>query len=115
MEQAPGAVAVEASSRINEEHMTNKQLAAVMCGGIDPCGSCSRPRACLSVYILVTLCRFDHKLVSRSYSGPFIPSERRHGQMEILRIQGRDIWTGFEIREYGRPHDVISVTLPEID
>ena len=57
----------------------------------------SRPRTCGMVYILVTLCRFDHNPGSRSYSGPFIPTRRRLAYMEILEIQGRDFGTGFRI------------------
>ena len=41
--------------------------------------------------LLATLCRFDDFSVVGSYSGPFIPWERRIAHMEISRIQGRDI------------------------
>ena len=33
--------------------------------------------------LLVTLCRFDHKLWVTLYLGPFIPWERRLAQVEI--------------------------------
>ena len=65
------------------------------------------------VHILATLCRFDHIYTSGSYSGPFIPWERRPAYMEILRIQGRDFRAGFENREHGRPHDAFWSTLQE--
>ena len=35
------------------------------------------------VYILATLCRFDHNIALRPKTGPFIPMERRLGFMEI--------------------------------
>ena len=44
---------------------------------------------------LVTLCRFDDKPEVGSYSGPFIPCERRLDNMEISGIQGRDFRLGF--------------------
>ena len=47
------------------------------------------------VHILVTLCHFDDKLASRSYSEPFIPCERRLADMEIWEFQGRDFEAGF--------------------
>ena len=56
------------------------------------------------MHILVTLRRFDHKYCRRSYSGPFIPWERRLPIMEILEIQGHDFRTGSWNREYDRPH-----------
>ena len=87
--------AARSSCRINEERVTNKQLAAVTRGGIDPCGSCDRPQTGRAVYILATLCRFDSKHACRSYSGPFIPCERRLAYMEILRIQGRAFLASF--------------------
>ena len=64
-------------------------------GGIDPCGSRSRPQTGPVVHILATLCRFDHKLLVRPLLGPFIPCQRRLSYMEILEIQGRDFQTGF--------------------
>ena len=64
-------------------------------GGIDPCGSCDRrPVAWLCAH-LATLCRFDDNIMGRSYLGPFIPCERRTGNMEIWEIQGRDFRQGF--------------------
>ena len=65
------------------------------CGGIAPCGSCSRPQAHPDMYILVTLCRFDQFYHGEPNSGPFIPTQRRLANMEYLEIQGHDIWTGF--------------------
>ena len=59
-------------------------------GGID------RPPSTSVGHILATLCRFDHNLALRSKPGPFIPMERRHGNMEIWRIQGRDFGRVFE-------------------
>ena len=47
------------------------------------------------VYILVTLYRFDDKPGGRPLLGPFIPCERRLGQMGFLVFQGRDLWAGF--------------------
>ena len=64
-------------------------------GGIVPCGSGDRPRATQIVHIWVTLCRFDDKPWYGSYSGPFIPCQRRLADMEILGIQGRDFLAGF--------------------
>ena len=64
-------------------------------GGIDPCGSCSRPPSTLDMYILVTLCRFDSFIGLRSFMGPFIPCERRLAISGFLEIQGRGLWTGF--------------------
>ena len=61
--------------------------------GYDPCGT-ERYRKC---DILVTLCRSDQFEAGRSYLGPFIPMERRLEILEILEIQGRDLWTGFLI------------------
>ena len=58
-------------------------------GGIEPCGSGDRPRGRGSAHYLVTLCRFDHNIGLRSKTGPFIPCERRLGELEILEIQGR--------------------------
>ena len=65
------------------------------CGGIDACGSRDRTPATPDVHFLVTLRRFDDKPAPRSYSGPFIPCERRLRDMEIPGIQGRDIRAGF--------------------
>ena len=45
--------------------------------------------------ILATLCRFDSKYRAGSYSGPFIPCERRLANMEIWEIQGRAFRGGF--------------------
>ena len=54
--------------------------------------SCNRPpRVPIHVHILVTLCRFDDKPWVHAVLGPFIPCERRLGNIEILGIQGRDI------------------------
>ena len=47
------------------------------------------------VHTLTTLCRFDHKTMAEPKTGPFIPSQRRLGYMEILEIQGRDFMTSF--------------------
>ena len=64
--------------QVNEEMVTNKQLAAVTIGGIDRAAAVARPRRPGNVHILVTLYRFDDFEAVRSYSGPFIPCERRH-------------------------------------
>ena len=53
--------------------------------------------ASTGVRILVTLCRFDHKVAGRPHLGPFIPCERRLGNTLFLEIQGRDFWTWFLI------------------
>ena len=45
-----------------------------------------RPRTCSGVQ-LVTLCRFDHKLVPEPETGPFIPCERRLQNMEISEFK----------------------------
>ena len=64
--------------------------------GYCPCGSGSpTPPRHRFRYILVTLCRFDHKPELGSYLGPFIPCERRLAQMRILEIQGRAFATPF--------------------
>ena len=55
--------------------------------------------------LLVTLCRFDDKPWPEPLLGPFIPCERRLATMEISVFQGRDLWTGFWNRDYGRPHE----------
>ena len=45
-------------------------------GGIVPCGSGDRPRACHLWYILVTLCRFDSKEASgQKQDHLFLPRE----------------------------------------
>ena len=49
----------------------------------------------LGMYILATLCRFDHKHTPGSETGPFIPCERRLVILEILEFQGRDFRAGF--------------------
>ena len=49
------------------------------------------------VHIWATLCRFDEFEHLGSYSGPFIPCERRLSISGILEIQGRGLWTGFLI------------------
>ena len=65
-------------------------------GGIVRAAAVTVPPGILNlVSLLATLCRFDHNYPPGSYSGPFIPCERRRGYIEILEIQGRDFWTSF--------------------
>ena len=61
------------------------------CCSAVPRGYCPSP----VMYILVTLCRFDDESMPEPKTGPFIPCERRHANMEILGIQGRAFRTGF--------------------
>ena len=44
---------------------------------------------------LVTLRRFDDKPTGEAKTGPFIPSQRRLANIEILEIQGHDFRTSF--------------------
>ena len=69
---------MEPAARYNEEP----------CHNVVRRGYCTVPRV---VHIPVTLRRFDDKLGPRSKTGPFIPSERRLADMEILGIQGHDL------------------------
>ena len=69
----------------------------------------------LYVHILATLCRFDDKHEGEPLLGPFIPSQRRLANMELLGIQGRAFLASFRDREYGRPHEHIMVTLRNMD
>ena len=47
------------------------------------------------VYILATLCRFDHFYSPGPKTGPFIPMERRLANMEYPEIQGRAFLASF--------------------
>ena len=59
------------------------------------------------VYILATLCRFDSKYPPGPKTGPFIPTERRLAILESQEFKVVTFGTGFENREYDRPHDHI--------
>ena len=71
---------------------TQKQLAAGVCVR---CAWLRLSDTGRWVYILVTLCRFDHNQGGTALLGPFIPCERRLALDGFLEIQGRDFTTGF--------------------